>query len=505
MAGNNLAEGEPVVKKKMLSKIFNDPIHGTMELHPLLVKIIDTQQFQRLRFIKQLGGVYYVYPGASHNRFEHSISVCYLAGQLVKALKERQPELNISDRDVLCVQIAGLCHDLGHGPFSHVFDSLFIPRALPDITWKHENASVEMFDYLVKDNKLKTVMEQHGLDLDFIKELINGPLKEETGGKKGVQPEQKAMQEHKTDETGNQWPYKGRPEDKSFLYEIVANKRNGIDVDKWDYFARDCYHLGIQNNFDYHRFIKFARVCEVDGKKIICTRDKEASNLYNMFYTRTYLHQRAYQHRVCKIIEAMIAEAFVKADPYIQIEGSDGKMFKLSTAIDDPEAYTKLTDQVFEQILNSSDPNLEEARKILCSIIERRLYKCLGQIQTGNTKKITTVKPKKWEKKLAKPFSLSADDIMVTSIKIDYRIKDVHFYRKTDINKAIKLSKEEVPKLLPQQFEEHLVRVYCKKTDQEALEAKEHFVQWCTDKNFTKPQEGIIIPPELAQQLLDDE
>uniref|UniRef100_A0A8C5EKH0 SAM domain and HD domain 1 n=1 Tax=Gouania willdenowi TaxID=441366 RepID=A0A8C5EKH0_GOUWI len=436
----------------MLLKIFNDPIHGTMELHPLLVTIIDTRQFQRLRFIKQLGGVYYVYPGASHNRFEHSIGVCYLAGQLVKALKERQPELNISDEDILCVQIAGLCHDLGHGPFSHVFDDMFIPRVRPNDPWKHENASVEMFDYLVKDNKLKTVMEQHGLDLDFIKELINGPLKVP-------------------------WPYKGRPEDKSFLYEIVANKRNGIDVDKWDYFARDCYHLGIQNNFDYHRFIKFARVCEVDGKKIICTRDKEASNLYNMFYTRTYLHQRAYQHRVCKIIEAMIAEAFVKADPYIQIEGSDGKMFKLSTAIDDPEAYTKLTDQVFEQILNSSDPNLEEARKILCSIIERRLYKCLGQIQTGNTKKITTV--------------------CVCSIKIDYRIKDVHFYRKTDINKAIKLSKEEVPKLLPQQFEEHLVRVYCKKTDQEALEAKEHFVQWCTDKNFTKPQEGIIIPPEL--------
>ncbi|XP_028309845.1 deoxynucleoside triphosphate triphosphohydrolase SAMHD1-like isoform X3 [Gouania willdenowi] len=508
MAGNNLGEEEPVVK------IFNDPIHGTMELHPLLVTIIDTRQFQRLRFIKQLGGVYYVYPGASHNRFEHSIGVCYLAGQLVKALKERQPELNISDEDILCVQIAGLCHDLGHGPFSHVFDDMFIPRVRPNDPWKHENASVEMFDYLVKDNKLKTVMEQHGLDLDFIKELINGPLKEETGGKKGVQPEQKAMQEHKTDETGNQWPYKGRPEDKSFLYEIVANKRNGIDVDKWDYFARDCYHLGIQNNFDYRRFIKFARVCEVDGKKEICTRDKEVGNLYDMFHTRNCLHRRAYQHRVGNIIETMITEAFLKADPHIQIEGSDGKTFTLSTAIDDPEAYTKLTDQVFEQILNSSNPQLTEARQILRNIVYRRLYKCLGQTQAGKPMNLTQETIHSWEAELARTtpqssninnHDLRPEDFIVNVIVMDYGMKEknpinsVRFYCKKDVTKAIQIRKNQVSKMLPEHFAEQLIRVYCKKTDEESLEvAKKHFVQWCMNRNFSKPQDGDIIAPELT-------
>ena len=68
--------------------------------------------------------------------------------------------------------------------------------------------------------------------------------------------------------------YKGRGREKSFLYEVVANKRNGIDVDKWDYFARDCYHLGIANSFDHWRYMSFARVIEVDGQKQICSRDK---------------------------------------------------------------------------------------------------------------------------------------------------------------------------------------------------------------------------------------
>ncbi|XP_051742784.1 deoxynucleoside triphosphate triphosphohydrolase SAMHD1-like [Ctenopharyngodon idella] len=120
-------------------KVVNDSVHGHIELHPLLVKIIDTPQFQRLRDIKQLGAGYWVFPGASHNRFEHSIGVAHLAGCLVKSLQEKQPKLHIDNRDVLCVQIAGLCHDLGHGPFSHLFDKKFIPAVKPvdsDSEWK---------------------------------------------------------------------------------------------------------------------------------------------------------------------------------------------------------------------------------------------------------------------------------------------------------------------------------------------------------------------------------
>ncbi|XP_022597665.1 deoxynucleoside triphosphate triphosphohydrolase SAMHD1-like isoform X1 [Seriola dumerili] len=480
------------------SKVFNDPIHGHVELHPLLIKIIDTPQFQRLRNLKQLGATYFVFPGASHNRFEHSIGVGYLAGRLVQALNERQPELLISRRDILCVQIAGLCHDLGHGPFSHMFDGIFIPKARPGITWKHETASSAMFDYLINDNGLKPVMEQHGLvlpvDLDFIKEQIAGPL------------DTNAAQ-------GQEWRYKGRPEDKSFLYEIVANKRNGIDVDKWDYFARDCYHLGIQNNFDYHRFLKFARVCKVDGQKHICTRDKEVGNLYDMFHTRNCLHRRAYQHKVGSIIETMITEAFLKADKHIKIEGSKGKIFTLSTAIDDMEAYTKLTDHVFEQILHSSSVELAEARQILRNIVCRRLYKCLGQTQPDKPLSVTQDMINNWAEDLAESIpqsgaqdiSLQPEDFIVNVIVMDYGMKEknpinnVRFYCKDDLTTAIQIRKNQVSKLLPEQFVEQLIRVYCKKTDDKSLEAaKKHFVQWCMDMNFSKPQDGDIIAPELT-------
>uniref|UniRef100_A0A3Q3EGL5 HD domain-containing protein n=1 Tax=Labrus bergylta TaxID=56723 RepID=A0A3Q3EGL5_9LABR len=471
-------------------QVFNDPIHGHVELHPLLIKIIDTPQFQRLRNLKQLGGTYLVFPGACHNRFEHSIGVGHLAGRLVQALNERQPELLISRRDILCVQIAGLCHDLGHGPFSHMFDGMFIPRARPGISWKHETASLAMFDYLVNDNGLKKEMEHHGLvlpeDLDFIKEQIAGPQGSEA------------------------WPYKGRREEKSFLYEIVANKRNGIDVDKWDYFARDCYHLGIQNNFDYRRFLKFARVCDVEGQKHICTRDKEVGNLYDMFHTRNCLHRRAYQHKVGHIIEIMITEAFLKADKHIPLTGSGGKSFTLSTAIDDMVAYTKLTDYVFEQILNSSSDDLKEARQILQNIVYRRLYKCLGQTQAEKPITVNQILDLSF---FFRSYSKTSQCVcwLLTEMSVLFFIHwpflasyMAAIYSSPFLNSALKINHAlffifQVSKLLPEQFTEQHIRAYCKKTDKKSLDAaKKQFVQWCMDMNFSKPQDGDIIAPELT-------
>ncbi|XP_028266488.1 deoxynucleoside triphosphate triphosphohydrolase SAMHD1-like [Parambassis ranga] len=457
------------------SKVINDPIHGHMELHPLLVKIIDTPQFQRLRNIKQLGGAYFVYPGASHNRFEHSIGVGYLAGELAKALKSKKPEPNITDTDILCVQIAGLCHDLGHGPFSHLYDQMFIPRAVPkaDPKWKHENASVQMFDHMVETNNLQSSMELYGLnlqtDLKFIKEMIDPPKK--------TDPEQRKDEgSQKTDQ-----------ERRSFLYEIVSNQINGIDVDKFDYFARDCHHLGIKNNFDHMRFIKFARVCE----NHICSRDKEVVNLYDMFATRHALHRRAYQHKVNKNIELMITDAFLKADKHIQIEGSGGKMFSLSQAKDDMEAYTKLTDQVMEQILHSSSPEMEGARSLLQRILTRDLYFFVGEAKKKDASEFTEEEIEGLKQKLAE-HTAEKDNFEVVQSKFDYGngqkdpIENAFFYNKGDHSRGYKISRNQVSMYLPSVFSENFIRVYWKnKKDQRRYhKIQKAFHDWCKNKGF---------------------
>ncbi|XP_016100269.1 deoxynucleoside triphosphate triphosphohydrolase SAMHD1-like [Sinocyclocheilus grahami] len=476
---------------RLSTDVFNGPIHHHMELHPLLVKITDTPQFQRLRHIKQLGGTYLVYPGTSHNRFEHSLGVAYLAGCLVKVLHDNQPKLNISEQDLLCVQIAGLCHDLGHSPFSHVFDGLVIPevqkikqsKGLPDDIpekWKHEQMSVQMFDDIVKRLKAENedVLKEHGLDDEdviFIKELIEGA---------------------KTSE----WTYKGRDADKSFLYEIVANKQNGIDVDKWDYSARDCHHLGIRNSFDHQRLLKFARVCKVNGRNHICFRDKEADNVYDMFRTRYTLHRQAYQHKICNIIEDMFDEALVRADRDLH-EGKPEDMLKISEAIKTAEDYSKLTDEIFEQISSSTSDNLKESRDILNKIVRRKLPKFVGEARLTE-KNISKEELKKtWKAAVQKykptdpTVSLNADDLPVYVVDLDHGMKEqnpienVYFYSKRKPNEASAIKDYQLSSLLPKRFNEELVRVYYKRTDgnkeemKKVEEAEKCFQIWCAS-NF---------------------
>lgn len=259
----------------MKQKIFNDPIHGHIELSELAVRVIDTPQFQRLRDISQLGGVYFVFPGAASNRFEHCLGVSHLARVFIERIKENQPELNITTQDSLCIEIAALCHDLGHGPFSHLFDGKFLPAVLKSHSFNHEHASIGILDILIEENNLYPHFQASGLnkdDIHFIKELILGDPHEAP--------------------IGFQWRGRGQ---KTFLYDILANKRNGIDVDKFDYFARDCHVLGVTKSFDALRLMKFARALPVErednyhlpsqisdgaaAKLEICFHVKEAWNI----------------------------------------------------------------------------------------------------------------------------------------------------------------------------------------------------------------------------------
>ena len=204
---------------------FHDTIHGNIYMDGLCLRIIDTKEFQRLRYLKQLAACDYVYTGATHTRFEHSLGVAHYAETVVKNLSRNQPYLNITNTDILCVKVAGLCHDLGHGPFSHVFDGVFMKRMRPELNWRHEDGSIAMLTYLLSANNID--IADYNLterDMVFIQEIIGG------------------TPEHLR---------RGRPSSKFYLYDVVNNTRSGLDVDKLDYFQRDMRYTNTGKFFPF--------------------------------------------------------------------------------------------------------------------------------------------------------------------------------------------------------------------------------------------------------------
>jgi len=248
--------------RKRHPKSIQDRVHGQIQLDGLLVAVMDTAEFQRLDRIKQLGGCVYVYPSATHTRKEHSIGVAYLAGYMARHLQCEQPELGIDAADVLCVELAGLAHDLGHGPFSHMFETFMKLQEKAGAThhWEHEPMSEKLLRELIERNRIpiweyfdesegSPLWRQH---LNFAVNLISGLSPEKT------------------------WPTDlGRGPEKRFLFDIVSNARNGIDVDKLDYLVRDsmaCFGSPKPPGFDIYRIIKGSRVLlrdtNADGRRL---------------------------------------------------------------------------------------------------------------------------------------------------------------------------------------------------------------------------------------------
>ena len=181
-----------------MPKTIFDVIHGFIKFGDHLVEIIDTPEFQRLRKIKQLGATNYVFPSANHTRFEHSLGVCYLGGKMINSLKNNHAELKITERDCELIEIACLIHDIGHGPFSHLWDHYVI--SVNDK--EHEIRGLNMF----KDMINKYDLSINTNEFDIICELVNPTFEENI----------------------NNW-----------YYQILANKKFQVDVDKLDYLQRD--------------------------------------------------------------------------------------------------------------------------------------------------------------------------------------------------------------------------------------------------------------------------
>ena len=269
---------------------------------------------------------------------------------------------------------------------------------------------------------------------------------------------------------------------KWFLYEIVSNKRSGIDCDKFDYFARDCVNVGVNSNFDYRRYFQNVRILPIDQQLQICVRDKEVFNLYELFHTRWSLHHRVYQHKTQAPIQDLLLEAFLKVD----------KILRISESIKDMKRYTVLTDSLMYDILRneSKDANILEAQELLRKIQRRELYKFCGQTQTGSDNDCANQKAIAKELADISKGTLKPEQIFISIIDIHFGMKhrdpvdSVVFYNKS--HKPMRVRKEQVSQILPQKFHERYLRVYAK--------SREHcggiercFQAWCSNKGYPIP------------------
>jgi len=499
-------------------KVFSDPIYGQFGIDATCCLFVDTPEFQRLRDIKQLGGTAFVYQSANHTRFEHSLGVCHLASRWLDILQAAQPDLNITDQERLCVQLAGLCHDLGHGPFSHMFDAHFIKDSLPlGEKWNHENASNDMIDHIVKTHNLAPALQERGLsvpeDIDFIKTLIAG------------QPR--------------------IPGRKEFLYDIVANKRNNIDCDKFDYFQRDTLHLGLKMPFSADRLMHCSRVVTVpyptsngnessggtnqQSQQVIAFQEKEAYSVYELFQTRYALHKKAYQHRVGQVVDLMHCEALKLADPYLTIPSGDGiGTVRLSESIRDMSAYRFVTDAVFSLIAVHPDPRLAPAKAILDDVKARRLYAFVGETLVqphhnigenvspvaGNKRNASQMTMAQWKPGLPglddiksavltlcndslatasrsnneENLTVTCDDIFLETATINYGCKAknpvdrVHFYsRKAGLDAPFQMHPSQIGICLPSTFEEKWIRLFCRHPENVDMcsRLRKAWEKWC--------------------------
>jgi HD superfamily phosphohydrolase len=375
--GNGKFRRDPLPKQKMQRT--NDEVHDSITYPPVIYTLSDTLPFQRLRDLNQLGTADKAYINCAHNRFEHSFGVYHLAVEQCKCLRDKQPLLRdpiqgLTEKDMLCVSIAGLLHDLGHGPYSHTFERFLdmikdYVKENPELQkeyegyepipadWKHETMSLKLIDAILLslglaidldhlDQPLKQV--GHGIDplqmrvhddsetltekevvltsrdFVFVKEAIYGKpipsIYQHFGG-----GQTKSF-------VGRPWPIK------EYLYGIVSNDVSGLDGDKLDYLARDESKATGDRVKPQRRILEESyvakmecmdvencvRCCSKDGTKgkhfTICYPRKMApSILDNVFLKRHHLHTMIYKHHTVECANLMICDIFCYADPYLRL------------------------------------------------------------------------------------------------------------------------------------------------------------------------------------------
>lgn len=303
------------------ANIYRDVIHDTITTTAIASAIINSPYFQRLRYLQQLGVCFLVFPNANNKRFEHSIGTYHLVEKLLDSLINNSDvkeinksllkvpfikkyitslysicidvdidigkELLLDDYLIELVKIAGLCHDLGHGPLSHLFDEWLLNQDdLKDNNMiHHENRSIRILQEIINttyvhDMPLTSFIDDNAFN--FIAELIN--------------------------------PTKDTPN--NFIFQIVSNNINGLDVDKLDYICRDSFYLGLNTSFQFTRVINNVKVINDN----ICFPEKNSYDILKIFRKRYDLHKQFYNHKTVICIELLIKQILDRLNSIINIK-----------------------------------------------------------------------------------------------------------------------------------------------------------------------------------------
>ncbi|TFG35089.1 HD domain-containing protein [Candidatus Thorarchaeota archaeon] len=297
----------------------NDPIHDFIGITNIESKIINSGPYQRLRRIKQLSGGHFVYPTAEHTRFAHCIGVMHLAGRIGRRLLS---ELKLGDDVLQEVRVAGLLHDLGHGPFSHVFEEALIEKK----GWNHEDVT----EWLVMKSEIGDILETEGISKKRIADLVRGRRK----AKKDA-----------------------------VVSSIVAGQ---VDADKMDYLIRDSFYCGVNYGLvDIQRLIDSL---EVSSDYSLHFDIAARGALESFLVARYEMFLNVYYHKTVRSVEVMLVKLITAADSVLAL-----------TSFQTPEEFLRLDDMSLVSMVREIDPSesdeAKEASTMMNLLDSRILYK----------------------------------------------------------------------------------------------------------------------------------
>jgi HD superfamily phosphohydrolase len=270
-----------------------DPILGFEVFDSLERAIIDSPVVQRLRDIRQTALAYHVYPSAHHTRFEHCLGVATCVGNMYDALAARRPGI-LTSLDRRELRLAGLLHDVGHGLFSHLSESVFSEHFAADLT------AIRMLDPRFRPNK------GLGEILSYLI-VLSDPFRSMFDRLQDVHctPAGRADLDRLA---GYFLEYAERPED-TFKAQMISGS---LDADKLDYFARDCHFTGIRAEIDVERILLVIDVdhrSEDPHRHLVIARNG-VQQLEQSIFSKMLLHSSLYHHHTIRALEQAVRAIF---------------------------------------------------------------------------------------------------------------------------------------------------------------------------------------------------